>query len=293
MRTKAGIKAGSLMVVALPLFMAVGCAGNKPNMLQDDALQTDTVRIDAAQVDVTQSDAAQSDTPQSDLMQQDSTVHTAIATMDGYVAQLETSPTPEQKQETQSIELEGGSAVNDESTTDPGNEASQAAADSDVSPAETEVADVAATSNETDAAPADDVIAVSVNDDDATASRRDEGVLSIPPQLVFYFGTNSDTPSATDTDMLIQHAEYLQRHPNMVLMIRGHADSRGAKAYNQRLSEKRAINVATILLAAGVSGEQLRIDGMGADVPMADMEHWKQNRRVEFTYMDSMVAQKN
>jgi len=56
------------------------------------------------------------------------------------------------------------------------------------------------------------------------------------------------------------------------------------------LSERRAQHVADILLAAGVSPAQLRAGGMGDSVPMIDPKDWQENRRVEFVYQDSMVA---
>ena len=89
MKTKAGINARGVMVVALPLFMAVGCAGNKQNMLQSDALQTDAVQIDAAKTDAAQSDVAQSDVAQSDALRQQETERTAIASMDASRATLD------------------------------------------------------------------------------------------------------------------------------------------------------------------------------------------------------------
>jgi peptidoglycan-associated lipoprotein len=134
--------------------------------------------------------------------------------------------------------------------------------------------------------PASDVAAA-----DETTPVMDEAVAVSPPaQSVFFFASNSDVPAAGDDAALLQHAQYLKQHPNMILVISGHADSRGAKLYNQHLSEQRAQHVADILLAAGVSPAQLRVGGMGDSVPMINPKHWQENRRVEFVYQDSMVA---
>ncbi|MBI1195372.1 MAG: OmpA family protein [Gammaproteobacteria bacterium] len=285
MKTRLRIQSRNLWVVALPLFVAAGCAGNKQSVALNGGLQTDVIGIDAAQTDPVDADTVKTDTAQLDTVQQDDAVQTAIATMDGYVAGLEQAAEGRQSDEITTAVEESVAAT----------EAVIAEAEAQPDDAAPPPAVIVAASEDT---PSDTDTAANPAEDDPHEGKvasvpEERGILSVPSQLVFYFDTNSNMPAASDNDMLSQHAEYLRQHPDMVLMIRGHSDSRGLKAYNQRLSEQRAINVAEILLADGVSGEQLRIDGMGDDVPMADQSHWKQNRRVEFTYMDSMVARNN
>ena len=53
MKTKAGMKVGGLVVLALPLFVAVGCAGNKQTLAQTDSVRTDPPQADVAQIDTT------------------------------------------------------------------------------------------------------------------------------------------------------------------------------------------------------------------------------------------------
>lgn len=125
--------------------------------------------------------------------------------------------------------------------------------------------------------------------DASPAATDDSTSQPVPRQRVFYFASDSDQPLAEDYAALILHAAYLQQHPNMVLLISGHADSRGPQLYNERLSAKRARNVAAILLAAGVSDSQLQIDAVGETA--SDPSHWRENRRVEFFYHDTMMAQ--
>jgi peptidoglycan-associated lipoprotein len=241
MKSKAGITIGSLMVVALPLVMAVGCAGNKQKLAQDDAINETT-----AQEEVMQNEAVQ----------------TAIATMDGYMAQLD------REQESNAVaETDLTEAVQTEETV--AQVEQEPSAEEEILP---EVLPAKAA--------------------ESAVQEVEENLVPEPQQLVFYFDTNSDEPAVSDNATLLQHAAYLQQHPNLVLLISGHADSRGSKEYNERLSAQRAQNVAAILLAAGVSGAQLHIDALGESVPMSDPGHWQENRRVEFTYQDSMVAKK-
>jgi outer membrane protein OmpA-like peptidoglycan-associated protein len=69
-------------------------------------------------------------------------------------------------------------------------------------------------------------------------------------------------------------------HMNVI----GHTDSRGAEAYNQKLSERRAQAVADYFASEGqVPRETLRVSGMGEAEPIADNGSEtgrNQNRRV-------------
>ena len=69
------------------------------------------------------------------------------------------------------------------------------------------------------------------------------------------------------------------------LNISGHTDSVGKKAYNQKLSDRRAHAVADYLVNAGVPASSIKsVEGYGASNPVADnktKEGRAQNRRVE------------
>jgi OOP family OmpA-OmpF porin len=66
------------------------------------------------------------------------------------------------------------------------------------------------------------------------------------------------------------------------ITITGHTDSIGSRAYNQKLSEKRAQSVADFLIGKGVNPALLSTVGAGEDQPVADnstAEGRAQNRR--------------
>ncbi|MDH3514329.1 MAG: OmpA family protein, partial [Gammaproteobacteria bacterium] len=68
------------------------------------------------------------------------------------------------------------------------------------------------------------------------------------------------------------------------ITVTGHADSTGASAPNQALSERRAAAVKTYLVQRGVAPEVIVTQGMGEDQPVASnatAEGRAQNRRVE------------
>jgi len=110
-----------------------------------------------------------------------------------------------------------------------------------------------------------------------------------PEQMKFFFGFNKAAVSDADKAVLNQHAAYLLNNKNVVLVISGHADNRGNKNYNQYLSLLRAEAIAAELTTAGVPEGQLRIGGMGDNVPMLNPSHWGENRRVELLYRDALM----
>lgn len=79
-------------------------------------------------------------------------------------------------------------------------------------------------------------------------------------------------------------AGILNQYPDYQIVVEGHADSRGADAFNQTLSENRARAVYSALVDAGVSTSRISSKGFGETQPIGDnntAEGRQQNRRVE------------
>ncbi len=79
-------------------------------------------------------------------------------------------------------------------------------------------------------------------------------------------------------------ATVLNGFPETQVLVTGHTDSTGSDAYNQRLSERRALAVAQYLQAQGVDPARLEARGMGERAPIASnatASGRAQNRRVE------------
>jgi len=79
-------------------------------------------------------------------------------------------------------------------------------------------------------------------------------------------------------------AEELVANPGIRVELSGHTDSRGAEAYNQRLSEARAQSVLEYLEGKGVDATRMSAIGVGEAKPVADNETEEGrelNRRVE------------
>ena len=71
------------------------------------------------------------------------------------------------------------------------------------------------------------------------------------------------------------------------LEISGHADIRGPKEYNDRLSMRRALSVKKALVSEGIDLQRVSVEAFGYAKPAVDgndWKAWKQNRRVELTF---------
>ena len=114
-----------------------------------------------------------------------------------------------------------------------------------------------------------------VNEGDRLRVIMPEGIL---------FPVDSATVNGGIMNDLYTVADSLNRYPGSRVDVVGHTDNTGSAAYNQDLSERRALAVSAILRNAGVAGGRLRPVGMGEDQPIASNASTSgraQNRRVE------------
>ena len=101
-------------------------------------------------------------------------------------------------------------------------------------------------------------------------------------------GANFDTNSAklkhTADKKLDEVVDFAAHHPESNLAVTGYTDCTGSKAYNLKLSEKRAESVKAYLVGKGVAADRISIKGEGEANPVASNKTKAgraQNRRVE------------
>lgn len=107
-------------------------------------------------------------------------------------------------------------------------------------------------------------------------------LLNFPADLTFDF--NRDAVKGQFVPTLRDVGGILSQYEQTTVDVYGHADSVGADAYNQDLSERRAMNVASILAQSGVIRQRLVVTGYGESRPIASNasdDGRAQNRRVE------------
>lgn len=128
----------------------------------------------------------------------------------------------------------------------------------------------------------------------AKVERVGEGiVVEFNSAVLFGFDQSTVTPQAQET--LKDLITILNKYPDTDLTIDGHTDNKGAVDYNQKLSERRAGNVAGYLTSNGIAIERISTRGFGLTQPKYDnttADGRAQNRRVEFAIVanDKMKA---
>lgn len=98
------------------------------------------------------------------------------------------------------------------------------------------------------------------------------------------FSTGSATVASSFLPALRQVARSLNAHPDSTVRVLGHTDNVGSAAYNQQLSQDRALAVARILIRHGVASARITYSGRGYNEPIttnATAAGRSQNRRVE------------
>jgi outer membrane protein OmpA-like peptidoglycan-associated protein len=107
-------------------------------------------------------------------------------------------------------------------------------------------------------------------------------LLNFPADLTFDF--NSDAVKGQFVPTLRNVGSILTEYNQTTVDVYGHADSVGSDEYNQNLSERRAMNVGSVLISGGVIRQRLIAEGFGEQRPVASNasdDGRARNRRVE------------
>ncbi len=109
-----------------------------------------------------------------------------------------------------------------------------------------------------------------------------------------YFDLNSSYLNSKDKELLDNLMAILNEHPNLVLQIGSHTDSRGTDKYNLWLSQRRADRTVEYLISKGISEDRVVTKAYGEEnltnecddgVYCTESKHRK-NRRSEFTIIE-------
>ena len=105
-----------------------------------------------------------------------------------------------------------------------------------------------------------------------------------PKVFIVFFDWDKDVITPEGEQIIQQAAEAYKSGAPVQLQVTGYTDRSGSPGYNQRLSERRANNVARALAALGVPKNEMVVSGRGENdnrVPTAPGVREPQNRRVE------------
>ena len=96
-------------------------------------------------------------------------------------------------------------------------------------------------------------------------------------KAVLYFANNKSEPLTYDPTTIDEMVTMLKTHLELSILLEGYASEVGSVAYNNVLSMQRAVNVAQILKAKGLSSERILTAFKGIDPQVTPAEA----RRVE------------
>jgi outer membrane protein OmpA-like peptidoglycan-associated protein len=117
----------------------------------------------------------------------------------------------------------------------------------------------------------------------AMIQRVGEGIaVTFASGILFPFNSTEILPDGRTN--LQQLASSLEKYPNSDILIVGHTDSVGTDAYNNDLSQRRALAAQSYLQSLGVPATRLQATGRGESEPIQsnDTDAGRaQNRRVE------------
>jgi len=109
-------------------------------------------------------------------------------------------------------------------------------------------------------------------------------VANIRQKILFDF--DSTKLDAVSLSIVKGVASIMKEHPDTVLALKGHTDKYGSDAYNQTLSENRAIAVQNALIEAGIDPENIAsIEGFGKTQLLKNVVN-RENRRVLILSID-------
>jgi outer membrane protein OmpA-like peptidoglycan-associated protein len=116
------------------------------------------------------------------------------------------------------------------------------------------------------------------------AIRREGDLIALTLKGDVTFDVNSDVVLPGLYNELDRIAQILVKYPQTTIVVEGHTDSSGSDAYNQGLSERRALSVQRLLVDRGIVPARISTVGYGETRPVAtnDTPEGRQmNRRVE------------
>ena len=100
-----------------------------------------------------------------------------------------------------------------------------------------------------------------------------------------YFEYDRADLKAEARDRLAANGRFLQRHPQFVVRVEGHADERGTNDYNLALGQNRAGTARQYVGSLGVGDDRLQVVSFGKERPVCTQpseDCWWQNRRAAF-----------
>jgi len=119
-------------------------------------------------------------------------------------------------------------------------------------------------------------------------------VAALPPPVSIYFETASARPVGQASAELERIADFLRKHPETRVTIKGYTDPAGSEKYNTRMAQSRADAAKKFLTEKGVESTRVQALGMGAEKGSGAgqrIENYNLSRRVDIEIRNSFLSQ--
>jgi peptidoglycan-associated lipoprotein len=106
-----------------------------------------------------------------------------------------------------------------------------------------------------------------------------------------YFAVDHFDVTQDALETLTRQAAWLNRYPNVKVMVAGSADERGTREYNVALGGRRAEAARQVLIARGVAGGRIQTVSYGKERPFdpgSNEEAWAKNRNAQTLLIDAI-----
>jgi outer membrane protein OmpA-like peptidoglycan-associated protein/tetratricopeptide (TPR) repeat protein len=116
-------------------------------------------------------------------------------------------------------------------------------------------------------------------------------VIIKPDEVVLneiYFEYNKSNITQTGAFELDKLVAVMNKYPEMVILVESHTDNRGADAYNEKLSQRRAKSTVQYIISKGIVAARITGEGKGETTPLVNCgencseEDHAKNRRSKF-----------
>lgn len=124
-----------------------------------------------------------------------------------------------------------------------------------------------------------------------TPGSQEDFVRNVGERVFFGYDRFDLTPDARA--VLERQAAWLQRYPNVRLLVAGNCDERGTREYNLALGARRAAAARDYLVSLGVSAGRIETVSYGKESPLdgrSNEEAWSVNRNAHSQIVSGQVS---
>lgn len=104
---------------------------------------------------------------------------------------------------------------------------------------------------------------------------------------IMYYDLNRVDPNKESRQKLFFIIDYLKKHPELKIQLDGYTDSLGTIESNNKLSQRRVLNLKNILQSYNIDGSRINVEAKGIDTTFSQVKNGEPlARRVNIIFLD-------